>query len=76
MVLEKLRATRLSQGKTQTFMAKKLGYRYASGYANIEMGRTKPSLEKAHQISELLNEEVDELFFDEKLHKKGNEKTA
>ncbi|MEX5836436.1 helix-turn-helix transcriptional regulator [Bacillus velezensis] len=71
-MLEKLRATRLSQGKTQTFMAKKLGYRYASGYANIEMGRTKPSLEKAHQISELLNEEVDELFFDAKLHESSN----
>ncbi|WP_410552391.1 hypothetical protein [Bacillus altitudinis] len=26
-------------------MAKKLGYKYTSGYANIEMGRTKPSLE-------------------------------
>ncbi|WP_240491531.1 helix-turn-helix transcriptional regulator [Bacillus nakamurai] len=75
-MLEKLRATRISQGKTQTFMAKKLGYRSASGYANIEMGRTKPSLEKAHQISELLNEDVNELFFDEKLHETSKEHTA
>lgn len=52
-------------------MAKQLGYRYASGYANIEMGRTKPSLEKAQQISELLDGDVNELFFDEKLHEKS-----
>ncbi|MEK3810258.1 helix-turn-helix domain-containing protein [Bacillus sp. FSL R7-0685] len=43
-------------------MAKQPGYRYASGYANIEMGRTKPSLEKAQQISELLDGDVNELF--------------
>ncbi|MBG8573963.1 DNA-binding protein [Bacillus subtilis] len=71
MMLRKLRDTRLAQGKTQTYMAKQLGYRYASGYANIEMGRTKPSLEKAQQISELLDGDVNELFFDEKLHKKS-----
>ncbi|AIX06312.1 MULTISPECIES: helix-turn-helix transcriptional regulator [Bacillus subtilis group] len=70
-MLRKLRDTRLAQGKTQTYMAKQLGYRYASGYANIEMGRTKPSLEKAQQISELLDGDVNELFFDEKLHKKS-----
>ncbi|MCY7988592.1 helix-turn-helix transcriptional regulator [Bacillus spizizenii] len=70
-MLRKLRDTRLAQGKTQTYMAKQLGYRYASGYANIEMGRTKPSLEKAQQISELLNGDVNELFFDEKLHEKS-----
>ncbi|AWX21223.1 XRE family transcriptional regulator [Bacillus subtilis subsp. subtilis] len=62
MMLRKLRDTRLAQGKTQTYMAKQLGYRYASGYANIEMGRTKPSLEKAQQISELLDGDVNELF--------------
>ncbi|QAR95717.1 XRE family transcriptional regulator [Bacillus subtilis] len=71
MMLRKLRDTRLAQGKTQTYMAKQLGYRYASGYANIEMGRTKPSLEKAQQISELLDGDVNELFFDEKLHEKS-----
>ncbi|AST93045.1 transcriptional regulator [Sutcliffiella cohnii] len=68
MTLKKLREVRISQGKSQTFMAKKLGYKYASGYANIEMGRTKPSLEKAKEISEILGVEVNELFFDKKLH--------
>lgn len=71
MVLKKLRDERLTQGKSQTFMAKKLGYKYASGYANIEMGRTKPSLEKAKQISEILNVDVNELFFKNELHISG-----
>lgn len=62
IMLRKLRDTRLAQGKTQSYMAKQPGYRYASGYANIEMGRTKPSLEKAQQISELLDGDVNELF--------------
>ncbi|MFP7291884.1 helix-turn-helix transcriptional regulator [Bacillus safensis] len=48
MKLENLREERILQGKTQTYMAKKLGYKYTSGYANIEMGRTKPSLEIAY----------------------------
>lgn len=62
MKLEKLREERILQGKTQTYMAKKLGYKYTSGYANIEMGRTKPSLEIAKHIADLLNTGVQELF--------------
>ncbi|MFB7302573.1 helix-turn-helix transcriptional regulator [Heyndrickxia sporothermodurans] len=68
VTLQKLREVRLAQGKSQTFMAKKLGYKYPSGYANIEMGRTKPSLEKAKQISEILGVDVNELFFEQLLH--------
>ncbi|MDH5160383.1 helix-turn-helix transcriptional regulator [Heyndrickxia oleronia] len=74
MTLIKLREVRLSQGKSQTFMAKKLGYKYPSGYANIEMGRTKPSLEKAKQISEILDVDVNELFFNQMLHEMSKEK--
>jgi putative transcriptional regulator len=71
VTLNNLREVRLSQGKSQTFMAKKLGYKYASGYANIEMGRTKPSLAIAKKISEILDVDVNELFFNQKLHKTG-----
>ncbi|WP_024423271.1 helix-turn-helix transcriptional regulator [Bacillus safensis] len=63
MKLENLREERILQGKTQTYMAKKLGYKYTSGYANIEMGRTKPSLEIAKHIADLLNTGVQELFW-------------
>ncbi|MCM3026287.1 helix-turn-helix domain-containing protein [Bacillus safensis] len=72
MKLENLREERILQGKTQTYMAKKLGYKYTSGYANIEMGRTKPSLEIAKHIADLLNTGVQELFFGQKLHEKSN----
>lgn len=73
MKLEHLREERMLQGKTQTYMAKKLGYKYTSGYANIEMGRTKPSLEMAKQIADILNTSVQELFFAQKLHVKSND---
>ena len=76
MTLQKLRDVRLSQGKSQTFMAKHLGYKYASGYANIEMGRTKPSLEIAKKISDLLGVNVNELFFDQELHKVSKESSS
>lgn len=76
MNIQKLRSVRLSKGVSQTYMAKRLGYKFASGYANIESGRNKPSLEKAKQISELLEVDVEELFFDQKLHIKGNPNTA
>ncbi|MCK0471432.1 helix-turn-helix transcriptional regulator [Halalkalibacter sp. APA_J-10(15)] len=69
MKLEKLRETRKSQGKTQTFMAKKLGYKSVSGYANIEMGRNKPTLKKAKEISEILGVDVNDLFFEKELLK-------
>ncbi|TDU13530.1 helix-turn-helix transcriptional regulator [Bacillus sp. BK450] len=58
--------------KYKPSMAKKLGYKYTSGYANIEMGRTKPSLEIAKHIADLLNTGVQELFFGQKLHEKSN----
>jgi putative transcriptional regulator len=76
MTLETLRKIRLSQGKSQTFMAKNLGYKYASGYANIEMGRNKPSLEVAKKIADILNEDVNDLFFNENIHKMSNDNSA
>ncbi|MGO4890333.1 helix-turn-helix transcriptional regulator [Anaerobacillus sp. MEB173] len=76
MVLEKLRDTRISKGVSQTFMAKQLGYKSVSGYANIEMGRNKLSIDKAKEIADLLCVDVNELFFEEKLHKKGNGEPA
>ncbi|TES56157.1 XRE family transcriptional regulator [Halalkalibacterium halodurans] len=71
MNLSKVKQVRISKGISQTRMAKLLGYKYASGYANLENGRNKPSLEKAKQIAEILGADVEELFFEEKLHVKG-----
>jgi putative transcriptional regulator len=68
MIQERLRQARKAKGISMTFMAEKLGYKSASGYANIESGYTKLSLEAAKKIAEILDVELDELFFKEKLH--------
>jgi putative transcriptional regulator len=71
MSLQKLKQARKAKGLSQTFMAKKLGYTYPSGYANIETGRNKLSLENAKKIADILQMDVNELFFGEELHKTG-----
>jgi transcriptional regulator with XRE-family HTH domain len=70
----KIREKRKSKGITVTFMAKKLGYKYPSGYSNIESGRVKPSLAKAKAISEILDCDMESLFFNEKLPETSNYK--
>ncbi|MER2009043.1 MAG: helix-turn-helix transcriptional regulator [Psychrobacillus sp.] len=57
-----LREARKSKGVSMTYMAKKLGYKSVSGYANIEYGITKPSLKNAVKIAEILETSLDELF--------------
>lgn len=68
MIQERLRKARKDKGVSMTYMAQQLGYKSASGYANIESGHTTLSLEKAKTIAELLDIDMDELFFKEKLH--------
>lgn len=70
----RLRELRLERGISQAFLAKKLGYKYSSGYSNIEYGLNKLSLEHAVIIANALNVDVSELSeqpknFEEKLHK-------
>ena len=68
MIQERLKEARKAKGVSMTFMADKLGYASASGYANIESGHTKLTLKAAKNIAEILDIEMDELFFKEKLH--------
>ncbi|MDQ0299686.1 putative transcriptional regulator [Salibacterium salarium] len=68
----RLRDRRIEKGVTQTFISSRLGYKSPSGYANIEMGRNEPSLENALIIANILDSDVKELFFDEKLHNTSN----
>lgn len=63
-----LRDARKSKGLSMTYMARKLGYKSVSGYANIEYGTTKASLENAVKIAKILDMSLDELFFEDKLH--------
>lgn len=76
MNLKRLREVRKSKGITQAFMARELGYKKASGYANIESGHTKLSLQNAMRISEILGMDIKEIFFEEMLHDKGNLKRS
>lgn len=64
MLTERLRAARKKKGITMTFMAKELGYKSVSGYANIEYGITKLSFNNAIEISRTLGMPLNELFFD------------
>ncbi|SDJ20865.1 helix-turn-helix transcriptional regulator [Natribacillus halophilus] len=71
-----LRAIRKSKGVTQAFISRELGYSYPSGYANIEMGRVKLSLHNAMKIAEILNVDVEDIFFDDELHTKGKKNNS
>ena len=62
LINNKLREKRLEKGISQVFISKKLGYKTASGYANIEAGRNKLSLENAKIIAEILGVPINELF--------------
>lgn len=68
-MINKLRKKRLEKGISQVFISKKLGYKTASGYANIEAGRNKLSLENAKIIAEIIGVPLEELFFTKNLHK-------
>lgn len=64
MLTERLRAARKKKGVTMTFIAKELGYKSVSGYANIEYGITKLSFDNAIKISKTLGMPLNELFFE------------
>lgn len=73
---QKLRKLRLDRGISQAFIAKKLGFKSASGYSNIEMGRNRLYFEQAVVIANTLGVSMedlieDESLFDEKLHEKS-----
>ncbi|MBF2422787.1 helix-turn-helix domain-containing protein [Listeria welshimeri] len=50
----KIRELRLQRGITQAFIARKMGYKYTSGYSNIEKGSFRLSHKNAVILSEIL----------------------
>ncbi len=60
---QKIREIRKEKGISQTFMAKKLGYKTSGGYANMENGKCRVTVEKAALIAELFSMDVKDIFF-------------
>ncbi|EAC6872647.1 helix-turn-helix transcriptional regulator [Listeria seeligeri] len=50
----KIRDLRLERGITQAFIARRMGYKYTSGYSNIEKGTVRLSHKNAVILSEIL----------------------
>jgi len=46
-------------------MAKKLGYKYTSGYNQLENGKRRINIDSAKAISEILQKPMEEIFFDQ-----------
>jgi DNA-binding XRE family transcriptional regulator len=63
ILYEKLKKLRLKKGITQEEMAIKLGYKYTSGYNQLEKGKRKIYIETARKIALILKEPVEEIFF-------------
>ncbi|PZF88140.1 XRE family transcriptional regulator [Listeria ivanovii] len=51
---DKIRELRLQRGIIQAFIARKMGYKYTSGYSNIEKGSVRLSHKNAVILSEIL----------------------
>lgn len=62
--IEKLEGYRKAKRYTKTEMANFLGYKFASGYANIEAGRVTLKFIDAIKIAYKLNLPLSELFFE------------
>ena len=60
----KLAQIRKSRGITQQQMAEHLGYSDKSGYCQLENGKISLTVDKAIRISEILDVDVKEIFFD------------
>ncbi|EAC2922511.1 XRE family transcriptional regulator [Listeria monocytogenes] len=60
---QKIRAMRLERGISQAFIARKMGYKYTSGYSNIEKGSVRLSYKNAIILSEILMCDL-ESFYD------------
>lgn len=64
---ERLRKIRKDKGITQTYIARKLG-KTSGWYSNIERGDRKLSAEDAKKIAEVLNIDINEIFFEDNLN--------
>ena len=62
--INRLREHRLKRGITISHMARELGYKSTSGYANIENGKVDLTVVTALKIAEILDVDFEVLFFE------------
>ncbi|EFI83390.1 Helix-turn-helix [Listeria grayi] len=60
--IAKIKQLRLDRGITQAFVARKMGYRYTSGYSAIESGKVRLSYRNAIILSEILMCDIREFY--------------
>lgn len=63
----RIRDIRKAKGITATFVARKLGYKNVSSYTRLEKGEITITLERAKQIADLLQVDINEFFYDQNL---------
>ncbi|CAM4163795.1 helix-turn-helix domain-containing protein [Listeria booriae] len=58
----KVRSMRESLGISQAFISRRMGYKYSSGYSNLEKGMVRLSAEKAAILAEILHCKQEDFF--------------
>ncbi|MBC1209583.1 helix-turn-helix transcriptional regulator [Listeria booriae] len=53
---------RESLGISQAFISRRMGYKYSSGYSNLEKGMVRLSAEKAAILAEILHCKQEDFF--------------
>lgn len=62
----RIQQLRKEKGFTQSFVAKKLGYKYSSIISEIESDKKKISAENLYLLSEIFDVDINEFYKDEK----------
>ncbi|MEI3614613.1 helix-turn-helix domain-containing protein [Pseudogracilibacillus sp. SO30301A] len=61
----RIQRLRKEKGLTQSFVAKKLGYKYPSIISEIESDKKRISAEKLYLLAEILDVDINEFYKDE-----------
>ena len=72
MMNKKLRQSRIKKKISVTEMSHKLGFKYPSGYAKLEAGDSRMTIDYAKKICNILDEDPMKLFFEEELLEKSS----
>lgn len=65
---ERIKEIRIQKGLTQSFVAKELGYKSPSMLSEIESSKKGIDAEKIPLLANILGVDINELFFNEKIH--------